>query len=589
MTSTRHLFAAALLVGGAATFHTNVAEACGGFVCDGGGPTSSSVAVSQSAERIIFADHGDGTVSAVVQILYEGPADRFGWLLPVPGIPEVGLSSDAAFARLQSRTDPRYDLDLRIEGQCATPKSQNNGTNNGEAFNNGAGNNGVDDGGEPGGVTVLARGNTGPYDYVVIQVDGETNKTQLAIDWMNENNYQVPDAAPDLIGDYLDDGFNLLAIRLQKTQDTGSIRPLHLRYESSHAMIPIKLTAVAANDDMGVMTWVLGPERAIPLNYKSLVLNDALIDWFNPGRTYDDVITAAANEASGQGFVTEFADDSARLATAIWTAGDIQLWDEVTSTTWVLDATDANPEARIEYVGDLLETSLRRFSQGGRTYDGIDQVIDLALPDISAEARERFVDNPYAFPNDAEFPADFSVQTWIDSMEEFVVDPMRETQDLFDESTFTTRMYTTMSANEMTVDPSFDFNPSLPRVSNRHTADYVIECSSDFLRSEAPFRVELPSGLIVRGRNQGIWPISANAMMPSTLVISQDNTEGEAEVVRDNFETVRAQLERSNQDVPGGGGSEVEGGGCSTAGGAGGLGSLAALGLFGLVRRRRRR
>ena len=78
-------------------------------------------------------------------------------------------------------------------------------------------------------------------------------------------------------------------------------------------MIPIKLTAVAANEDMGVMTWVLGPERAVPVNYKSLELNDSLINWFSANTNYNDVVIAAANEASGQGFVTEYADDTATM------------------------------------------------------------------------------------------------------------------------------------------------------------------------------------------------------------------------------------------------------------------------------------
>ena len=59
------------------------AFACGGFFCGGPGPQQ----VNQAAERIVFAEHPDGSVTSVVQIMYEGPTDRFGWLLPIPGIP----------------------------------------------------------------------------------------------------------------------------------------------------------------------------------------------------------------------------------------------------------------------------------------------------------------------------------------------------------------------------------------------------------------------------------------------------------------------------------------------------------------------
>lgn len=71
------------------TMAAQPAAACGGLFCSNQNP------VNQAAERIIFSDNPDGTVTAVVEILYDGPSEAFSWLLPVPGIPEVGLSSTA--------------------------------------------------------------------------------------------------------------------------------------------------------------------------------------------------------------------------------------------------------------------------------------------------------------------------------------------------------------------------------------------------------------------------------------------------------------------------------------------------------------
>ena len=44
------------------------AEACGGFFC------SASAPINQAAERIIFSKNADQTVTAVVQIQYQGPS-----------------------------------------------------------------------------------------------------------------------------------------------------------------------------------------------------------------------------------------------------------------------------------------------------------------------------------------------------------------------------------------------------------------------------------------------------------------------------------------------------------------------------------
>ena len=70
--------------------HAEPAHACGGLFC------SATAPVNQAAERIIFSKNEDGSVTAVVQIQYQGPSEEFAWVLPVPGIPEVEVSSEKA-------------------------------------------------------------------------------------------------------------------------------------------------------------------------------------------------------------------------------------------------------------------------------------------------------------------------------------------------------------------------------------------------------------------------------------------------------------------------------------------------------------
>src|SRR5690242_9014231 len=87
----------------------NSARACGGFFC-----SSPSLPINQAAERIVFAENGDGTVTAVIQILYQGPAQNFSWLLPISTVPTQGqtiaVASNLAFQRLQQATNPQYTL-----------------------------------------------------------------------------------------------------------------------------------------------------------------------------------------------------------------------------------------------------------------------------------------------------------------------------------------------------------------------------------------------------------------------------------------------------------------------------------------------
>lgn len=304
------------------------AEACGGFFC------SQQQGVNQAAERIVFADNGDGTVTAVIQILYQGPSDHFSWLLPISTVPQgdqLAVASDLAFTRLQLATNPQYSLTTQYEG-CSGSFGANAGLDIAPAapVSETCDDNPLLAGCSPNSVMIQASGVVGDFEWSVIRVtDPSADPAAPAVEWLRQNGYDVTPEGSALIGPYLADGMNLLALKLVKGADSGSIRPIVLTYAAEAPMIPIKLTAVAANQDMGVMTWALSSARAVPFNYNALELNEARINWFNASSNYNQVVTEAADAAGGQGFVTEFAGPSTRLANVIWSATDEQDWQSI--------------------------------------------------------------------------------------------------------------------------------------------------------------------------------------------------------------------------------------------------------------------
>jgi hypothetical protein len=117
------------------------------------------------------------------------------------------------------------------------------------------------------------------FEWTVISVaEGVGDPAIPALDWLAQNGYDAGPEAAGLLGPYLASGMHLLALRLTKAADTGSIRPIKLTYAADAPMIPIKLTAVAANQDLGVMTWALSSALAVPFNYNALELNEARIN-----------------------------------------------------------------------------------------------------------------------------------------------------------------------------------------------------------------------------------------------------------------------------------------------------------------------
>lgn len=548
------LLAAAALAGSAGI--SSPAQACGGFFCSQAQP------VNQAAERIIFADNGNGTVTAVIQILYEGPSENFSWLLPISTAPQEGdiaVASDLAFQRLQSATNPQYTLTTQVEGTCRSEGDNGGNFGTGGSASVPSGSAGSGGTGAGGGVMVEASGSVGPFDWTVISVaSGTEDPASAAVTWLQDGDYDVPDGAPALLAPYLEDGLFLLALKLTKGSDSGSIRPIVLTYEASKAMIPVKLTAVAANDDMGVMTWLLGQSRAVPENYLSLELNEARINWFNAASNYESVVIAAANDAQGQGFVTEFSGPTASFAASVWQPFEEQQWQAFSTSTF-------------GSFQDLFNASYYQWN----AYDGYWDAVREAVTLPEGVTFEDFKLCPTCYSSQVTYaPAEF-----VAALEKYVIEPMRVVQDLIDAHPQMTRLYTTLSADEMTLDPLFTFNPDLPEVSNRHQANRIVECDPSYYFSQAPWRIELPQGSVVRGTAEQAatqtWPSELDELPPN-IRITRAASSGDGRLLEDSSEDINALLDDYNAGVPvpepGTGGTAGGTTGGSDAGGASGAG-----------------
>ena len=557
-------FLRAVLVGAAVwsvvTFLPATANACGGFFCNAAQP------VNQAAEGIIFVDNGDGTTTAVIQIQYQGPAQNFSWLLPISSVPksdyDIGIASNLALQRLQSATNPSYSLTVRVEGTC---REYEGGSGCGAADASPAsgrsfGPDAQIDNSSPD-VVVEASGVVGAFQWSVISLDKTLpDPAAVAQDWLKANGYDVPSSAPALLGPYLKEGLFLLALRLTKGADTGSIRPIVLTYAGAPS-IPMKLTAVAANADMGVLAWLLGSSRAVPANYLSLELNEARINWFNSASNYNSVVIDAANDAGGQGFVTELSGSTSSLAGQIWTPRD--------ETNWISLYQAQNLSATAFFQ--------RAFGLFGQ-WDGFWDATRAAARLTDGQTLEAIKACPTCYT------IQLSSEDYLAQLETQVFEPVKRVQRLINAHPQITRLYTTLSAEEMTLDPLFGFNPDLPGVSNVHTAERVIACNPSVYQSEAPWHIALPHGEVVWGTGSGIWPSELSTLPPNRL-ITRAAESGEGKVIEDNTALIASELSRYNS----GKSATDAGGGCAAGRGRSRGAWLAAAALAaGLLRRRPR-
>jgi MYXO-CTERM domain-containing protein len=265
------------------------AAACGGFFC-------SRSPVDQTAEHIIFTVNADHTVTAYVQIQYQGDKDDFAWIVPVPGVPQLSADfPNLAMTGLDNATQPVYSQGL---GCFPPPPSA-------------AGVGGKSGGPTDTGVTVLAKQSVGPFDTVTL----EGTSADVLVTWLNDNGYRVTDKMIPLIQPYVEGGLHLVALKLQADKQVTDIKPLVMKYESDKPMIPLRLTGVAAQPEMGIVAFILSNRRWAPENYVDLKIPDSLIEFGPYGypNNYLKVVSAEADKVGGQAFVTEYAKSTQDL------------------------------------------------------------------------------------------------------------------------------------------------------------------------------------------------------------------------------------------------------------------------------------
>ncbi len=160
-------------------------------------------------------------------------------------------------------------------------------------------------------VEVVASGEVGPYGFDVVRSDDP----DALVVWLRENSYRVTEAMEPLIDVYVEEKFAFLAMKLRPGQDVQDIEPVKVTYPSEAPMIPLRLTAVAANPDMAVRVWIYAEAQAKPTNYAQLAIRaeDLVFSGSRGGNNYRQLIGLGADALGGRAFVTEYAGPTSDL------------------------------------------------------------------------------------------------------------------------------------------------------------------------------------------------------------------------------------------------------------------------------------
>jgi len=194
-----------------------------------------------SQKAIIVYD--SGREDLLLQVKYEGPLKEFGWLIPVPSVPEVSKGSMDAFYELSQLTQEQaVYLTAGIEGKGGEHD-------------------------EPA-VKVIKTKTVGAYEVAVLSA---RNANSLET-WLKANGYSIPSGKEGVVNDYIQQGWFFVAAKIhldqspglkmaaaapkfapdparaqqiiQKKLAIGELHPILISFDSPRCVFPLKISSI---------------------------------------------------------------------------------------------------------------------------------------------------------------------------------------------------------------------------------------------------------------------------------------------------------------------------------------------------------
>lgn len=531
---------AALVACGLAIAPSRTARACGCFV-----PPDLRMPLVQAGEEILFVVE-NGKLEMHVKIAYSGPAGDFGWLVPLPAVPTnsagmqgIDVGTDELFFELESRTQPTFGTRVDDFCQRRTYGCGSEGSSGSDTF--GSAYPVPYDPTAPS--PLVKQDSVGPYDYAILRADDKS----AMLKWLSDYRYVVPSGTDQAVNAYIRPGAYFLALRLRSGATAGDLQPVVLSFPADLPMIPITLTAVGATPNMGILVWVLGAARAIPRNYQHVILNDSKIDWLSRGPNYSQLVTQAVGEAAGKhGFVTEYAGSVNAMQSVLDTPGRFDVLQ--------LAQTLRDPVEFIETVLPVQNATQSPIKKGFAPTPQLVGVLSAHIPMPQTLVNEGVTTGQYYLQIRQYLKTDRAIRptAYADIETKLAAfDPAVLARDLTDRIAIPTlrignllssgrlpkltRLYTTMSPEDMTVDPVFAFNSELPDVARTHTSGVRYDCDSGYqLHTEQDFLISGSTNVLFGGA-----PMQPG---PAALRLEILRETGQPEIVVDNTVAIKDAL-----------------------------------------------
>lgn len=295
----------AAIVAVGCVFAPNVAQACGGCFAPPEPPTVVSghrMVMSISQTQSVLWD----------QIQYSGDPQEFAWVLPVKPGARIEAGTAAFFEILESQTAVRV---TPPPVYCGGDSSSGCGF---VAQSDAAGDGGSEAPGENGGdpVEVIHQGTVGPYETVTLS----TEEPGALNEWLESHGYNVDDSSQPIIDQYVEEGFDFIALRLQPGQGVNQMTPVRVVMEGSSFTLPLRMVGIGTGAQTPIILYVIGEGRYTTQNFREVSVNTQLLAWdFKTNESnYTSLRELALAEDGGKAWLPAFVSPQFFTNFGVW-------------------------------------------------------------------------------------------------------------------------------------------------------------------------------------------------------------------------------------------------------------------------------
>ena len=201
----------------------------------------------------------------IFQIDYEGDAEDFAWVVPVPGYPKLFSVEDDIFYELHKLTQPPPPSSFGCGWGAGVPTS----------------------GLEDEGVHVWEENQVGIYHTTTLSA---TDPNSL-VEWLNDNGYAFPAEGQEILDYYVQKNWFFVAMKIQHEETmkisenyTGAIQPIGIMFFSDEMIYPLKISTLSAPSwGTEVLIYAFSDERVTfpgaTEEYNSIITPDQLKEY----------------------------------------------------------------------------------------------------------------------------------------------------------------------------------------------------------------------------------------------------------------------------------------------------------------------